>query len=87
MSGRDIVIDLVSALAEAEGVEPHELDYALEEYVDTDAVARLAAMGNSDWELTFHLPDHTVTLNGAGEIHVDGTLHQVVAVDSLDGNL
>lgn len=80
-ANRDIVIDIVTALAEVEGREPHELEYALEDYVDTDALTRLAAMENTDWEVSFRLPDHSVKLTGDGEIHVDGTLQKVTSLD------
>jgi len=34
-------------------------------------------MDQTDWELTFRVPDHRVTVTGEGQIHVDGTLVSV----------
>ncbi|WP_209452121.1 HalOD1 output domain-containing protein [Halosimplex halophilum] len=70
----DIALNIVRAIAAVEGVNPHELDYSLHEHVSTDAVRSLAAMDHDDWELTFEVPDHTVTVDGRGAIGVDGEL-------------
>jgi hypothetical protein len=81
MTDHDIVVDLATALARAEGVEPHELDVQLQEHVDTDAVSRLVAMDNTDWRLTVTVADHEVTIDGTGGIRVDGEVQHVVRTD------
>jgi len=78
MTDRDIIVDIATALARAEDVEPHRLEYQLHEYVDTDALAALLAMDNSDWRLTVTVAGHEVTLDGTGQIRVDGDLQYVV---------
>lgn len=79
----DIALAIVRSIAAAEGVEPHELDFSLHEYVSTDAVRSLAAMDHDRWELTVEVTDHTVTVDGSGEIRVDGDLvHRSEAVRS-----
>jgi hypothetical protein len=70
----DLVIDVVRALAAFEGVEPHELPYSLHNHVATDAIRSLADSDDDRWELTFDVPDHVVTVNGSGEIRIDGDL-------------
>ncbi|WP_436910254.1 HalOD1 output domain-containing protein [Halosimplex marinum] len=70
----DIALNIVRAIAAVEGVEPHELGFSLHEHVSTDAVRSLAAMDSDDWELSFEVPDHTVTVDGRGAISVDGDL-------------
>lgn len=70
--GREFMIALVDALADADGVEAHELEFALDEYVDTDALQRLLESERTDWTLTFHVPDHEVSVSGDGTILVDG---------------
>jgi len=74
---RDLTLEIVDALATTEHRAPQELEYSLHEHVDTDALQALASMDRTDWELTFHVPDHQVTVTGDGSIHVDGTLVSV----------
>jgi hypothetical protein len=78
MTDRDSIVNIATALARAEGLEPHQLDYQIHEYVDTDALAALLAMDNSDWRFTVTIADHEVTLDGSGQIRVDGDLQHVV---------
>ncbi|WP_415382362.1 HalOD1 output domain-containing protein [Halosimplex sp. TS25] len=79
----DVTLELVGAIATVEGVEPHELDYSLHDYVATDAVREMARTDTDDWELTFEVPDHTVTVDGTGEIQIDGvTVRESDAVQS-----
>lgn len=67
----DVVVDVVEAIASAEGKAAHELEYSLYRYVDPEVVRELAAMDNEDWELTFEVPGHEVTISGDGTIRVD----------------
>ncbi|WP_424018416.1 HalOD1 output domain-containing protein [Halorientalis pallida] len=76
MSRESVVVELVRAVAAVEGVEPHELDYSLYDYVDTEAIRSLAAFDRENWSLTFEIPDHEVTLTGTGEIRVDGEVRR-----------
>lgn len=79
----DVALAVVRAVAAVEGVEPHELDFSLHDYVATDAMRSLAAMDREEWELAFEVPDHTVTVDGTGAIRVDGELvHRSEAVRS-----
>lgn len=79
----DLALAIVRAIAAVEGVEPHELDYSLHDYVATDAVRSMAAMDHEEWELTVEVPDHVVTIDGSGTIGVDGeTIHESEAVNS-----
>lgn len=74
---RNLPLEIVDALATTEHSAPQELAYSLHEYVDTDALRALATMEQTDWKLTFQVPDHQVTVTGEGRIHVDGTLVRV----------
>jgi hypothetical protein len=74
MSSRYTILPrLVEILAETEGCAPNELDYSLQEYIETDALVTLAASDHTDWRLTFQVPDHTVEVRGSGNILVDDT--------------
>ncbi|MFC7077290.1 HalOD1 output domain-containing protein [Haloarcula halophila] len=67
-----VTVAIAHAIAESEGRAPHRLGYSLANYVDTDAIERLAQMDNHEWELTFSVPGHEVTLDGDGTITLDG---------------
>ena len=80
MTDRDIIVDIATALARAEGVEPHQLEYQLHEYVDTEALSGLMGMDNTDWRLTVTVADHEMTLDGTGRIRVDGDVQHVTEI-------
>ena len=60
------------AIAEAESVEPDELDVCLEDHVSTDAVRDLVAHDGDSWRLQFETPNHVVEVTGNDRILVDG---------------
>jgi len=66
--------DIVTTVADVKGVEPTELDYALQEHIDTDALQQLASDRDASWMLSFELPDHEITVTNDGLILVDGDL-------------
>lgn len=68
----DLALETVRAIAAVEGVEPHELDCSLHDYVATDALGSTAAMDREEWKLTFTVPGHSVTVDGTGPVSVDG---------------
>ncbi|RXK51393.1 HalOD1 output domain-containing protein [Halorientalis pallida] len=82
MSRESVLVEVVRAVAEVDGVEPHELDYSLYDYVDTEALESLAAFDRSNWSLIFEIPDHEVTLTGTGELLIDGELQR--RLDSVE---
>jgi hypothetical protein len=65
--------EVVEALADAEGVEPTELEYAIHEYIDPEALDGLLEAGDSYCRVEFAVADHVVTVDRDGTIHVDGT--------------
>ena len=70
----DVLLTVVEAIAAVEGVEVHELEYALHDHVYTGALRGLVEGGYDGWELTFQVPGHEVTVRADGEIRVDGDL-------------
>lgn len=76
----EVIPDLVEAIAEVEGISPHELEYTLYECIDAGALEKLVTSPHREWELTFRVPRHTVTVRGSGRILVDGEV-----VRDLDG--
>lgn len=71
--GTEVVGQTIRSIADAKDVDPVELDVALQNWVETDALRRLVDHPSDAWRLQFELPDHTVTVTGEGVILVDGT--------------
>lgn len=63
--------DIVVAVADAKGIDPTELEYSLQEYVDLEAVNELADHHATSWTLSFEIPEHSVTVTSDGLILVD----------------
>jgi hypothetical protein len=73
----NIAVDILEAVADEKGIDPEELDFRLTEYIDPDAIARLAAHQTASWTLSFELPDHNVTVTSDGLVLVDGVHKEV----------
>lgn len=71
---RDVLLHVVQAIAEVEGVEVHELEYALHDHIYSGAIRGLLEGEYNGWELTFEVPGHEVTVRAGGEVYVDGEL-------------
>ena len=65
--------DIAVAIAEADEIDPLDMEYVLQEYVDMDALAQFATYSKTSWTLSFELPNHEVTVTSDGSILVDGT--------------
>jgi hypothetical protein len=72
---RSPIPEIVEAIADAKGVDSESLDITLEEHISTEAIRSLVAQESSLWTLSFALPNHTVTSDGA--ILVDGAKQEV----------
>lgn len=66
------VVAIAEAVADVRGTQPTELDLVVDDYINTDAIHRLAADADASWSLTFRLPDETVTITSDGVVAVDG---------------
>lgn len=64
-------VNVIEAIARAEGVRPRELTFTLHEHINTDALELLAEDG-SHWELSFEVPRHEVTVMSDRTVIVDG---------------
>lgn len=61
------------ALADAEGVEPSDLDFVLYRSLDVDALDDLVRHGSaspSSWSVTFDVAEYEVTVESTGRIAV-----------------
>lgn len=70
---------VVEAIAEVEGNDPAEVDFVLEEYIDTDALDSLLEHSSTSCTLSFQVTDHEVIVSNDGEVEVDGLRHELVA--------
>lgn len=78
MRRHEILPEVARAIAEVEECSPHDLGYSLYTHIDTTAVRSLWESAQTDWNLTFEVPDHTVAIRGTGEILVDGEMIRTV---------
>lgn len=68
----EVASEIVTAIAAAEGGDPGDLDYALQDYVDVDAIEALLTRSDGSWTLSFEVPGHSVTVTDDGVVLVDG---------------
>ncbi|MFB6080362.1 MAG: HalOD1 output domain-containing protein [Haloferacaceae archaeon] len=71
-------VAVVEGLAEREGVDPTALDYSLQQYIDTDVIEALDAMGDrkGGWKLQFEVSTHTVQVDSENHVVIDGLTYQ-----------
>lgn len=66
-----LISDIIEAVADSRGVEPHDLEITLGNYVDLDALNQLTERSNTTWTLRFELPEESVTVTSDGAILVE----------------
>lgn len=81
----EVITHVVEAIAEAEGCAPQELEYSLHDHIDAEALLALATAEHDDWQLLFHVPEHTVAVRGNGQILVDGAVRRELAASEQVG--
>lgn len=69
--GDSVVIGVTEAISEVKNIEPINLDLALENHVDVDALQQLARHDSRSWAVSFETPNHLVTVSGSGWVSVD----------------
>lgn len=67
-----LVACVVSEVARAEGVDVDDLDFRLYDHVDLTALEHLSTADAADWDLSFSVPGHEVTVTSEHTIVVDG---------------
>jgi len=78
----DVILQLIEATAEQDGVSPNELGYSLQDHIETDAIGMLAIAGHKKWELSF-----TVALRSNGEVRIDGRpVREVETITAILGS-
>ena len=62
---------VIEAIADAESVEPTELDLTLYEAVDVDALERLCRDGDESLVLSFEIDDYRIRIRGSNSVVVE----------------
>lgn len=79
--GLSCVEKVVWAIADVEDTDPEDLEMSLQNWVEVDAIRQLAEHDSSSWELQFEVPNHNVTVDGDGAVHVDGVRQRTTTSD------
>ena len=66
-----VPVQVATAIAHEERVEPDELDIQLQQYIPMDALQYLADHPNEEWTLEFETPKYGGTLRGDRTVSVD----------------
>lgn len=69
---QDPVIPIIQSIADAEDVEPSELDVQLYREISTDALRELVGHESDSWRVKFETVNYNIEVTGNGEILVDG---------------
>lgn len=64
-------VAIAEAVAKAEGVDATDLEYMLQEYVEVDAIEALIDHPESDWSLSFDVPNYRVTVDSTRAVSVE----------------
>ena len=71
MTTNKILITVIEALAQVEGVSPLDLEFTLADYVDPEFLEWIGQTGSAAYHVTFPVPGHEVRVHGNGNIFVD----------------
>lgn len=66
-----ILLGVTEAIAEVKGVDPIDLDIALEDHISVDSIQGLVNHDSRSWAISFEIPHHLVTVTGSGWVLVD----------------
>lgn len=75
MTRTDLLVRVVKAVADADGVSSEELP-PLHNYIDPEILHKLDDPETAgDWQFTFRFADHQVTVTHDAQVFVDGELY------------
>lgn len=75
--GESVTAEIVEAIAEEEGDDPTDLDFSLQDHIDTDALRLLKKHNSSAWTLMFEVENYEVTLTGDGLVQVNSSHSEI----------
>lgn len=67
-----LITHIVSGLAHAENVDPEDLDYHVQSYIDVDGLTQVLEDSAGYCSVTFEIETHEVTIDSDGMLTVDG---------------
>lgn len=70
LRSEDIIPNIVSAIAEARGVDSYTVDKPLHDVVDTEALRQLLLSGGNDLLVSFVYEEYNVRVRGDGHVEV-----------------
>ena len=68
---QEVLTGIVNQIAEAEDVEPSELELSLYDHIDIDSVVQLVNAEKGNWKLSFDVQEYTVTVWSDGSVLVE----------------
>jgi hypothetical protein len=77
--GKSVTADIVEAIAEEEGGDPTELEFSLQDHVETDALRLMMDHHSTSWTLSFEVERYEVVVRGDGSVDVDTSRSEVNA--------
>lgn len=72
-----MALKIIKSVAEVENKDPLDLDYRIEDHIDTDAVEALVSHENASFTLTFELPNSEVTVTEDGTVFAGTEREQI----------
>lgn len=67
----NLTVQIIETIASEREISPTEVDYALQDHIETDAIRLLAQSDTETWTLSFDVPDGRVTVTGTGTVDFD----------------
>lgn len=68
---------ILNAILEVEQAsEPRDLEFNVYDYIDLEAIDKLATTSDTEWRISFSIRDHSVELDSSHSLIVDGTEFQ-----------
>lgn len=68
-----LILKIIDTIADTVEEEPTELGFRLSDYVDCEALEDLAANSESEWTVSFDIPEYTVTVTSDRSVSIDPT--------------
>jgi len=69
-----LTLKVIDTIADTVEKEPTQLGFRLSDYVDCDALERLAANSESEWTVSFDIPEYTVTVTSDRSVSLEPTV-------------
>jgi len=75
MNRFDLLTEVVEAVADADGIEPVDVE-PLHNHLNPEVLVALGKSDNGDWSFTFQYTDHQITVTAESQVFIDGRLYK-----------